>query len=69
MIEINDNDIVLSFDNKTGKMIVLRTDGVCAWTDEPCALCLCIEPHPHGYEVGYEGWWCISNLTPLARSF
>lgn len=61
MIEINNT--VLSFDNKTGLMLVLRTDGICEWTHEPCALCRCLEPHPHGYEVGYEGWWWISDLT------
>ena len=55
-------DTVLSFDNDTGKMSVLMTDGICEWTGEPSALCRCLEPHPHGYEVGYEGWWRVKEL-------
>lgn len=58
-------DTVLSFDNTTGLMLVLRTDGICEWTGEPCALCRCLEPHPHGYGIGYEGWRLIRELKKI----
>ena len=38
MPQIKIGDTVLSFDNTTGKMVVLRTDGVCNWTGEPFYL-------------------------------
>ena len=62
---ISIGDTVLSFDNDTGKMSVLRTDGIDEWEREPCALCRCLEPHPHGYEVGYEGWWLVKELKKI----
>ena len=65
---IKENDIVLSFDNTIGRMIVLRTDGICEWSGEPCSLCRCLEAHPHGYNIGYEGWWRNTELhiTPFS---
>jgi len=38
MPKIKAGDTVLSFDNTTGLMLVIRTDGICEWTGEPCAL-------------------------------
>ena len=38
MPQIKIGDTVLSFDNTTGKMVVLRTEGVCNWTGEPFYL-------------------------------
>lgn len=62
MAQLKKDDIVLSFDNTSGRLLVVSTDGVSEWTHEPCALCRCLEAHPHGYEVGYEGWWRLSDL-------
>ena len=65
MAQLKKDDIVLSFDNTSGRMIVLSTDGVSEWTHEPSALCRCLEAHPHGYEIGYEGWWRYEDLTKI----